>query len=366
MPGPPAKRPKKKASTATDHSDCIDIASKIAAAYSTDPTFADDKKTTDWILAEGIWWHKDKIVVPDCKAVKEAILHEFHDSSYAGHLGTRRIVRNILRYFTWSNIWAEAEAYIKHCPSCQVNKGTCANGLMQPKQVPPKPWHTVTTDYVTGFPETADNLNAIAVFVDALTIYVILVPCSKSSSGMDWAHMFMDNVYAHFGLPEHILSDRGTQFTGCFNQSLAEQLGYPWKLTTAHAPWSDGQTECTNCLLEDVLRHFVSADMHDWKDHLSTVEFAIDNAWQETVQETPMYLNFGRHPKTPLTVNLPTRPAGNPAAGDIAVRMCTLSARAKCCMMAAQQRQKRFYGNNRTDVAFGVGTEVLFQLLILN
>ena len=70
----------------------------------------------------------------------------------------------------------------------------------------------------------------------------------------------MDNVYVHFGLPEHILSDRGTQFTGLFNQSLAERLGYSWKLTTAHAPWSDGQTERTNRIFEDVLRHFVAAD----------------------------------------------------------------------------------------------------------
>lgn len=95
---------------------------------------------------------------------------------------------------------------------------------MQPNEVPPYPWHTVTTDYVTGFPKTADQHDAVAVFVDALTKYVILVPCSKESLGTDWAHMFVDPVHDHFGLPVHILSDRGTQITGLFNQSLA-QLG---------------------------------------------------------------------------------------------------------------------------------------------
>ena len=133
---------------------------------------------------------------------------------------------------------------------------------MQPNDVPPYPWHTVTTDYVTGFPKTAAKHNAVAVFVDAWTKYVILVPCSKESSGADWAH-FMDIVHEHFGLPIHILSDRGMQFTGLFNQSLAERLGYTWKLTTAHASWSDGQTECVNRLFQDVLRHFVAADIRD-------------------------------------------------------------------------------------------------------
>lgn len=232
---------------------------------------------------------------------------------------------------------------------------------MQPNDVPPYPWHTVTTDYVTGFPKTASKHNAIAVFVDALTKYVILVPCSKESSGADWARMFMDNVHEHFGLPIHILSDRGGQFTGLFNQSLAEQLGYSWKLTTAHAPWSDGQTERTNRLLEDVLRHFVSADMQDWDCHLKTVQFAINNAWQESVQETPMFLNRGRHPKTPLTVKLPSKPVANPAAGAFAAAMRTHIARAKRCMMAAQQRQKRYYDANRTDVAYAIGTDMLLS-----
>ena len=123
---------------------------------------------------------------------------------------------------------------------------------------------TVTTDCVTGFPTTSDNHNAIAVFVDALTKYTVIVPCTKENSGADWANMLK---------------------------------GYNWKLTTAHAPWSDGQTERANRLIEDVLRHFVSADMLDWDKHLSSVQFAINNAWQETVQETPMSLNHGRHPK---------------------------------------------------------------------
>ena len=100
---------------------------------------------------------------------------------------------------------------------------------MQPNEVPPYPWHTVTTAYVTGFSRTAAKHDAIAVFVDALRYKSIFV------------------------LPIHILSDQGTQFTGLLSQSLAERLGYTWKLTTAHALWSDGQTERTNRLFQDVL-----------------------------------------------------------------------------------------------------------------
>ena len=188
--------------------------------------------------------------------------------------------------------------------------------------------------------------------------------CTKESSGADWASLFKDHVHVHFGLPEHILFDRGTQFTGLFNQVLAERLGYNWELATAHAPWSDGQTERANRLIEDVLRHFISADMLDWAKHLSSVQFAMNNAWQETVQETPMFLNRGRHPKSPLTVLLPDKSALNPFADCFAAQMHALLARAKRSMFVAQQRQKHYYDNNinRIDKQFAVGNKVLLSI----
>ncbi len=232
---------------------------------------------------------------------------------------------------------------------------------MQPNEVPPYPWHTVTTDYVTRFPKTIAGHDAVAVFVHELTKYVILVPCSKETSGTDWAQTFMDQVHVHFGLPTHVLSDRGTWFNGLFNQSLVAHLGYSWKLTTAHAPWSDGQTERPNRMFLDVLRHFVSADMQDWDSHLKTAQFAINNSWHESVKETPLFLNRGRHPKSPLTVKLPTLPSPNPASTEFAARMRALTATTKRCMLAAQQRQKRYCDESRTEVAYAVGTKVLLS-----
>lgn len=52
---------------------------------------------------------------------------------------------------------------------------------MQSNEVPPYPWHAVTTDYVTGFAVTTDDHTAVAVFPDALTKYVLIVPCTKES-----------------------------------------------------------------------------------------------------------------------------------------------------------------------------------------
>ena len=103
--------------------------------------------------------------------------------------------------------------------------------------------------------------------------------------------------------------------------------------------------------------------MLDWDKHLSSAQFAINNAWQETMQATPMFMNHGRHPKSPLTVLLPDKSALNPFADDFAAQMRALIARAKRSMFAAQ-RQKHYdnHDNNRTDKQFAVGDKYCFLL----
>ncbi len=46
--------------------------------------------------------------------------------------------------------------------------------------------------------------------------------------------MFRDSMYVNQGMPEHILSDRGPQFGGDFNQGLAKHLGITWDHTSPY------------------------------------------------------------------------------------------------------------------------------------
>ena len=81
-----------------DAADTADIVSRISEAYAADPVFADGDHTKRWMFTDNLWWDHDQIVVPKDQEVKRMILREFHDSPYAGHLGTRKTVKNILRY----------------------------------------------------------------------------------------------------------------------------------------------------------------------------------------------------------------------------------------------------------------------------
>ena len=102
----------------------------------------------------------------------------------------------------------------------------------------------------------------------------------------------MDSVYVNQGMPEHILS--GPHFRGEFNQGLAKHLGITWHLTSPYKPSSNGMTEHTSCTVKGMMRQVVSPELNDWGKHLNLIQFAINNAWQETVRNTIFFLNHGK------------------------------------------------------------------------
>ena len=126
-------------------------------------------------------------MVPDSADTKRMILQAMQDHPLAGHLGVTKTIKAISSRFHWRNAHLEVCYYIRHCPSCQLQTTPPAKptGLLQPLDVPPFAWHTVTTDYITGLPCTAPGHNAIAVFVDKLTKYVYAVPCTDTSDAVD-------------------------------------------------------------------------------------------------------------------------------------------------------------------------------------
>ena len=84
-------------------------------------------------------------------------------------------------------------------------------GLLQPLEIPSRKWAHVTTDLVTDLPES-NGFTAIVVFMDKLTKIVHLVGCKKEVTAMEYAQIFVDNVFRLYGLPEVIISDRRSPF----------------------------------------------------------------------------------------------------------------------------------------------------------
>jgi hypothetical protein len=88
-------------------------------------------------------------------------------------------------------------------------------------------------------------------------------------------------------------------------------------MSTAFHPQPDGQTERTNRILEEMLRHYVSPSQDDWDLKLPCAEFAVNNATKAATGFSPFYLNYGRHPRGPATGVMDTHLPANEFANGL-------------------------------------------------
>ena len=97
-------------------------------------------------------------------------------------------------------------------------------GKLIPNSVPDHQWHVISVDMIGELPESCGN-NAILVVVDHLSkcIHAILTVTSLDSEGVAW--LFLKNVWQHHGLPNEVISDRGSAFVSKFSKELATLLG---------------------------------------------------------------------------------------------------------------------------------------------
>ena len=109
-------------------------------------------------------------------------------------------------------------------------------------------------DFIVGLPCTRDGYDSIWVIVDRLTKVAHFIPMKTTYSGAQLAELYMSRIVFLHGVPKKIVSDRGTQFISRFWKRLHESMDTKLNFSSAYHPQTDGQTERTNHVLEDMLR----------------------------------------------------------------------------------------------------------------
>ena len=131
-------------------------------------------------------------------------------------------------------------------------------------------------------------------------------------------------------------------------------------MSTAFHPQTDGQTERANRTLEEMLRAFVNRRRTNWDKLLPLMEFAYNNSEQASTKQTPFYLNSGRHPLLPATLDVhPNHDA--PTAQALAQHLKDTLERAQAHLAKSQERQAHQVNKRRTDLEFQVGDQVLLS-----
>jgi transposase InsO family protein len=90
--------------------------------------------------------------------------------------------------------------------------------------------------------------------VDRLTKVADFIPVKTINSVAKLTELYMSRIMCLYGVPKKIVSDRCSQFTSKFWKKLHESMDTKLNLSSAYHPQTDGQTERTNQILEDMLR----------------------------------------------------------------------------------------------------------------
>ena len=214
----------------------------IRDGYVHDPYFADEHTTSGYTFVGGYWRKGELIIVPDVHELRQQCLSLHHDTPYAGHLGRDRTAHLVQQTYWWPGLGSDVRQFVSTCDFCQKSKTSNQKpaGLLQPLAIPEFRWASVSVDFITQLPETAAGHSAIVVFVDRLSKMVHLAPCWNTLGAQEFSQIFVRDIFAKHGLPQEIVSDRGTQFTSKFFREVSKLLGVKQCLSSSHHPQSDG------------------------------------------------------------------------------------------------------------------------------
>jgi hypothetical protein len=196
----------------------------------------------------------------------------------------------------------EIAKYVAMCDSCRRIKAEYQKptGLLQPLRIPQWKWDEIGMDFIVGLPRTRAGYDSIWVVVDRLTKSAHFIPIKTSYNSAILVDLYMSRIVCVHGVPNKIVSDRGTQFTSNFWQQLHEALGTHLNFSSAYHPQTDGQTKRSNQILEDMLRASALQDQSGWDKRLPYAEFSYNNSYQASLKMSPFQVLYGRSCRTPL------------------------------------------------------------------
>lgn len=247
---------------------------------------------------EGYKRFKGLIFVPKC--MEEKTIKAHHDGIEAGHPGIARVMEKIQRSFYFPGMYRKVKKYIAACDSCSRNKITHHKPfgkMMSEDEKANRPWEFITADFVE-MPSTKhflakELLNALLVIVDVFSKFTILIPTRKEATSDEVYHLLWERVFAIFGIPRKMLSDRDKIFKTATWAAKMKSIGSEQVLSTAHHQQTDGQSERKIQELQTFYRHYLDYNQENWVEIAPAAQYALNDVVNATTQETPNFIVYG-------------------------------------------------------------------------
>jgi transposase InsO family protein len=242
---------------------------------------------------------RERIWVPysegAAKPLRTRLIQKTHDSLISGHPGRDMTLAAISRRFFWPNQSTDIRRFIRNCDQC--GRGTiwreAKRGLLKPLPITQRPRVDLAMDFITDLPPTGQSgARYLWVIVDRFTKAVTL-EVMDSMEAEACVQRFLSCHFRFHGMPNSIVSDRGSNWTSRFWRRFCELAGVQQRLSTAYHPQTDGGPERANQEIQAFLRCYIDYSQQDWGSFIPAAQLALNNRVSSATGMSPFFLEHG-------------------------------------------------------------------------
>ncbi|GKC04077.1 reverse transcriptase domain-containing protein [Tanacetum coccineum] len=189
-------------------------------------------------------------------------------------------------------VGADAKDYVMKCDACQRSRNISSRSETPQNNIQVCDVFDICgLDFMGPFSNSKGN-KYILVAVDYVSKWVEAQALPTKDARI--VIKFLRRLFARFGGPKALISDRGTHFCNSQLEKALQKYGVTHKLSTAYHPQTNGQTEVTNRAIKHILERSVGYNPKNWSEKLDDTLWAFRTAYKTPTGCTVFRLVYGK------------------------------------------------------------------------
>src|SRR5438876_4175493 len=225
------------------------------------------------------------------------LLKEIHSGICGNHAASRTLVGKAYRQgFFWPTAVTDADELVRKCEGCQYFARQIHMPAQELQTIPITwPFAVWGLDMVGPLQKAPGGYTHLFVAIDKFTKWIEAKPVATITAAK--AKEFFQDIVVRFGVPNRIITDNGTQFTGSEFQDWCEEMGIKICYASVAHPQSNGQVERANGMVLQGVKSRVFDQLKPyagkWARELPSVLWVLRTSPSRATGESPFFLTYG-------------------------------------------------------------------------
>ena len=290
--------------------------------------------------------------------MRHELIRYIHELYY--HVRYEKMVQIMEKRYYWPYMKTDIAKSLGVCDICYQCSGTLKR-TRAPLTVfaSNKIFDVLHIDLIGPFKRSKNGYKYAITMCDRFSRYLEIAPL-KDMQALTCAKAIHKKWFTTFGIPNHIVSDQGTQFESWIFAQLCDICGIKRKRTTAYRPLSNGRIERMHREIKKHLRVIAasynlnfsyltknSKNVDNWDEYLDTIKYKLNCTPSKITGYAPIELILGYVPTMPEDYQLRVQNAAQSAKIKTHKQFIDWYQNIKNIILSDAQNNQQKYDTNR-------------------